>query len=156
MLGLWMDSQQMERIEAASPPAICVLAWQQEDTRKWKENHGPIDPRTNMPIPNAVTSLSQVVGVALSHLPSPSAGLVHPNDKAKVVGVFKLLVANGKTYDPGDVRRWAVSKGGSDSVAAKIEDYATRILQGRRVSAKEWRPKGTFELWLAESDKTKP
>ena len=138
ILAIWVDDDDIERIEELAPAAICAIPWSRDDLEAWKAAWAPIDLRTGRPAGEPISISNRVVEAALKDLTNHvnlSTGLTHPDDKRAAVWTFRLLRQAGERYDPSRIRAWAVRHGWSMKYARELGELSEKILDGRRVQA---------------------
>jgi hypothetical protein len=155
ILAVWVDDDQLEKIERKRPSAICVIPWLRSDIERWRDAYAPTDMRSGEAAVGKSAITNPVVERALESLTSRvnvSTGLGHPSDKAGAVGVFRILKAGGERYDPAEVSAWAANNGWSLTGARELGEVAAGVLAGRRyrVGRHGWRD-DILEQWRAES-----
>lgn len=90
-----------------------------------------------------MTSVTIQAMKRLTNRVNHDAGLTHPNDKATVVGLFRLLVAGGEPFEPSELRDWATQNGWSTNSTTKLYEWTTGILHGRVIRTNGsggWKP----------------
>lgn len=139
ILAVWVDDEDIERIEEVSPAAVGAIPWSDSDLESWKAAWAPLDLRTDEPACEALGVANPVVEEALKDLTNHvnlSTGLAHPDDKRAAVWTFMLLRKAGESYDPGQIRAWATRHGWSMRHARELGEVSEKILLGRAVQAK--------------------
>jgi hypothetical protein len=138
ILAVWVDDDDMEKVEELAPSAICAIPWSRADLEVWKAAWAPLDLRTGQPAGEPLSISNRVVEAALEDLTNHvnlSTGLAHPDDKRAAVWTFRLLRQAGERYDPSRIRAWAVRHGWSMKYARELAELSEKILNGRRVQA---------------------
>lgn len=154
VLGVWVDDEQLEKLERARPSAVCVIPWLRDDIRRWRAAYTPTEMRSGASAPKSAIA-NPVVARALGDLTvrvNLSTGLGHPSDKAAAVGTFRILLAGGERVDPDEVAAWAANNGWGLGAARELAEIAAGVLAGRRyrVERHGWRD-DILDLWRAEA-----
>lgn len=154
VLAVWVDDEQLEKIERERPSAICVIPWLGAQIVRWRDAYGPTDMRSGASAPAKSAITNPVVERALDSLTGRvnlSSGLGHPSDKAAAVGLFRILNAGGERYDPAEVSAWAANNGWGLDGARELGEVAAGVLAGRRYQVERhgWR-EDILDFWRAE------
>lgn len=150
VLAVWVDDDQLERLELDRPSALCVIPWLPANISRWRDAYGPTNMRSGEPA-TAKQLASPVVERALESLTmrvNLSTGLGHPSDKAAAVGVFRILKSGGERYDVDEVAAWAATNGWGLGGARELSEIAQGVLEGRRYQVERhgWR-EDILEQW---------
>jgi hypothetical protein len=158
-LAVWADDEQLAKIEAAKPSALCVIPWG-NDIGKWLANYLPTEMRSgrqadSKPEPSAtvVEALKSLTAVA-----NTGTGVNHPSDRDSAISLFAILQENGERFDPDEVRVWAVNHGWSPQGAEQLEGVARQTLEGRRLRAsgrQMWKD-NVIEIWRQDAASADP
>lgn len=94
--------------------------------------------------------------VALQYLSSrveTDRGLGHPSDKDASVGMLKILRGGGHGFNPQEIRAWCLQNGWGQRSASELEDFAQRVLDGRRIQTRNsgWKD-DILTSWRNEAD----
>jgi hypothetical protein len=114
LLGAHISVKSMNKLDdSGDAQAIVYLPWSNEEGREWQATWKPetIGSRTQK-LP--ASSISTQVEEALSQLTQSinlGTGLGHPLDKKHAERVIGKLRADGHSFDPVEVRRWAQRNG---------------------------------------------
>jgi hypothetical protein len=158
ILAVWVDDKQLDKLDELHVPRLLAIPWNRTDIDGWKTNWNPTDPRTGAKGGSDETVTNPVVVAALESLTSGvnlSTGLGHPSDKASAVQMFKLLKEARESFDPEQVRAWAVRNGWEADDARDLGEMAEKIRDGRTVRAGREGPMWRDDIvaqWRAEAD----
>jgi hypothetical protein len=159
VLGVWVDDNQLDKLENLGAPALCAIPWNRADIDAWKRAWNPTDLRTgDKPHATEATIANPVVLAALESLTTRvnlSTGLGHPSDKAAAVQLFLALRNGGERFDPGQVHAWAASHGWRAAHARQLGELAQKITDGKTVKAGQqqaWRP-DILTIWRADAQR---
>jgi len=156
ILAVWVDDQQLDKIDGLRSPGICAIPWSSTGIDGWKANWNPVDVRTGEPDGSDETLTNPVVEKAMEALTvsvNLSTGLGHPSDKESAIGMLKLLKNAGESYNPDQLRAWAVRHGWQPRHARSLAELAEKVQAGKRVqggSRKMWRS-DIVEIWRKEA-----
>lgn len=156
ILAVWVDDEQLDKLDGLGSPEICAIPWTQGDIDGWKSDRGPIDVRTGQTAGLEETIENPVVARAMEYLTNSvnlSTGLGHPSDKESAIGMFRILKAEGEPFDPEQIRAWAVRNGWKPRDARDLAKLAEKFKAGKQVRGgkrKMWRD-DVIEIWR-ESD----
>lgn len=159
ILAVWVDDEQLDKLDALRSPGICAIPWAKTDIDGWKANWNPADIRTGESGGSDETILNPVVIKAMETLTvvvNLGTGLSHPSDKESAVQMLKLLKKEGEDYDPDQIRAWAVRNGWQPRHARDLAELAEKIAAGRQVRGgkrQAWR-EGIVDLWRSEAGET--
>jgi hypothetical protein len=108
--------------------AIMYLPWNDTEGQEWQATWHPetVGPKTHNTSPS---SLPKAVEEALHQLTKAinlGTGLGHPSDKKHAERTIDRLRADGHSFDPAEVRRWAQRNGWSSDAAADLEAVARK------------------------------
>jgi hypothetical protein len=69
VLGVWVDDEQLEKLERARPKAVCVIPWLRlrDDIRRWRAAYTPTEMRSGASAPKSAIA-NPVVARALGDL----------------------------------------------------------------------------------------
>jgi hypothetical protein len=154
VLGVWIDDDQLEKIERERPSVICVIPWLRSDIDRWRDAYAPTEMRSGVAAPTKSAITNPVVERALESLTrrvNLSTGLGHPSDKAAAVGLFRVLKAGGEEYDAAEVAAWAANNGWGLAGARELGEIAAGVRAGHRYQVERhgWRD-DILEQWRAE------
>lgn len=156
ILAVWVDDEQLDKIDGLRPPGICAIPWTKTDIDGWKANWNPVDVRTGKRGGSDETIDNPVVVKAMEALTivvNLSTGLGHPSDKESAIQMLKLLNSAGEEYDTDQLRAWAVRHGWRPRDARSLAELAERVQAGKRVQGgkrKMWRP-DIIDVWRQEA-----
>ena len=108
--------------------AIMYLPWTDDEGKEWQATWNPqiVGAETqkissgNLPdaVEKALGQLTQTINLG--------TGLGHPSDKKHAERTIDKLRADGHSFDPAEIRRWAQRHGWSSSAAADLEGVARK------------------------------
>jgi hypothetical protein len=127
VLAVWVDDEQLEKLERERPSAICAIPWHRSDLDRWRDAYSPTEMRSGTPAAGKSTITNPVVECALKSLTSRvnlSTGLTHPSDRAAAVGLFRILKGGGERYNPVEVSAWAANTAGNSQ--ARVNSQTSR------------------------------
>lgn len=156
VLAVWVDSEDMDKIEKMNPLAICAIPWSREDLAGWKADRNPTDLRTGEAGGSEQTISNPVVEAAMESLTirvNLSSGLGHPSDKAAAVQMFRALKKAGESYDPEEIRAYAVRHGWRADHARQLVEKARAILDGKPIQGGKgaaWRS-DAVKIWREDA-----
>jgi hypothetical protein len=131
LVGAHISVKDMSKLDDSwDAQAIVYLPWNDAEGQEWQATWKPetIGPSIQK-LP--ASSLSALVEEALSQLTQSinlGTGLGHPSDKKHAERVIDKLGADGHSFDPAEVRRWAQRNGWSSKAAADLESIARKRL----------------------------
>lgn len=130
--------------------ALCVVQGARYDTTAWARAHQPEDLTTGRPYPGDLV-LDPVVEQALGSLVRSRdwQGLTSASDISLVVRSLRLLHESGHPIPPGELETWALSRGWRPVMAARLAEYAGRVLEGGMIPLRSLAapPKGALARW---------
>jgi len=129
LVGAHISIKDMARLDDAwSAQAILFLPWNDIEAKEWRATWQPqtigqkaqdVPPSSlSKPVEEALARLTQIINLG--------TGLGHPSDKKHAERTFDPLRADGHSFDPTEVRRWAQRNHWSSSAAADLEAVAQR------------------------------
>ena len=150
ILACFPNEELMQKVDAITDvPALIVLPWVLDDIKPWLLAHGAKDLlKTAMASPVKISNpvVEQALLSSLS-LINVSTGIVHPSDKATVIGIFKTLQQADEQYDPQEVGAWFIQKGMDGKHASEIAAVAANPTGFRSSSGgKKW-GKADLKRW---------
>lgn len=157
VLGVWVDSKDMDKVEKLNPSAICAIPWSREDLAGWKADRNPTDLRTGQAGGSDQTISNPVVEAAMQSLTirvNLSSGLGHPSDKAATVQMFRALKKAGD-YNPEEIRAYAVRHGWRPDHARQLAEKGRAILDGKAIQGGKvaaWSP-DAVKIWREDAAK---
>ena len=129
ILGAHISGADMAKIDDAwDAKAILYMPWTEAEGQAWQATWLPqtVGPSTSTP---PVATLSAPVVEALERLTrniNLGSGLGHPSDKALAVRAIADLHAEGRSFDPTEIKRWALRHHWSSHAAADLEAIAKK------------------------------
>jgi len=131
LIGAHISIKDMAKLDDAwGAQAILFLPWNDPEAQEWKATWHPVTvgataeetPTSSLSIPveEALTRLTGMINLG--------TGLGHPSDKKHAERTFEKLRAEGHSFDPANVRRWAQRNHWSSSAAADLEKVARKAL----------------------------
>lgn len=144
VIGLWLDDEQMRKVDAMGLPAICAVTWNSEtDLKVWEAAWNPEDLRNPGGSAPAV-EVPPVVSAALDDLlvrVNLATGISHPTDRAAAVQMMGILHRAGERLDPQAIDAYLRRGGMSPRGSAAVSEVAARTLEGKRLrtGAPVWR-----------------
>jgi hypothetical protein len=128
-VGAHISVKDMNKLDDSwDAQAIVYLPWNDMEGQEWRatwnpETFGPIvkNPPVSSfsaPVENALSQLTQSINLG--------TGLGHPSDKRHAERVIDKLRADGYSFEPAEVRRWARRNGWSSNAAADLESIARK------------------------------
>lgn len=156
LLAFYPDSQFLDVLDGINGVSeMVVVPWTMPDIESWKNARNArvlgttgvrqtAEPAIRNPtVRNAMRSLSRSV--------NKSTGLAHPADRSRAVDTLFILLENGETFVPSEIKVFLVAEGEWDPTkASEVEELAKSILAGkkpRRVSS--WKS-NIIEMWRSE------
>lgn len=141
ILALWLDEKNLRVFDdARSIEALCVVPWVADEITSWIKATGAIDLLNPTQPPPPATIGDPVVLEAMRWLTGGvnlATGLAHPLDRARVVGVFRVLKEGRHAWAPDEVYVWAVANGWKTEHAGDLRDVSDRIAAGRNVHVRD-------------------
>jgi hypothetical protein len=129
LVGVYIDDKNMNKLDDSwGAQAIMYLPWNEEEGREWRTTWKPKEIGYGAEAP-LTSSLSDAVAEALKLLTrniNLGTGLGHPSDEALAKRVFAKLRSEGHSFDPAEVRRWALRNNWNSSAAADLEKIARK------------------------------
>lgn len=144
VIALWLDDEQMRKVDAMGLPAICAVTWNSEtDLKVWEAAWAPEDLRDPGDGGSAV-EVPPVVGAALDDLlvrVNLTTGISHPTDRAAAVQMLAILHRSGERIDPQAIDAYLRRGGMSPTGSAAVGEIAARTLEGKRLrtGSQVWR-----------------
>ena len=129
LVGAHVSIADMNKLDDSyGAQAIMYLPWTDDDGKEWQATWNPqIVGAETQNIPSG--NLPDAVEKALSRLTQTinlGTGLGHPSDKKHAERTIDKLRADGHSFDPAEIRRWAQRHGWSSSAAADLEGVARK------------------------------
>lgn len=124
LVGAHVSIADMNKLDDSyGAQAIMYLPWTDGEGKEWQATWNPqvVGAETQNIAPS---NLPDAVEKALSRLTQTinlGTGLGHPSDKKHAERTIDKLRAEGLSFDPAEVRRWAQRNGWSSSAAADLE-----------------------------------
>jgi len=131
LLVPWADESIVGEAEQMGPVAICVLSWSIDDLSGWTRAHRPVDPRSAESVDATTPKLDPVIEVGLAIIGPKS--LANRSDLKRVTQNLKAFNMTGGTFNPEEIRIWALADGWAAKEAKTLADVAQKILEGRPV-----------------------
>jgi hypothetical protein len=129
LVGAHISVEDMSKLDDSfGAKALMYIPWTGGDEQEWRKTWRP---ETLGPSPEAASqeNLPLLVEEALRELTERvnlGTGLVHPSDKEDAQRVMTQLKADGHSFDPAEVRRWARRNGWSSHAAKDLEKIAQK------------------------------
>lgn len=129
LVGAHISVKDMNKLDDSwGAQAIMYLPWNDTEGQEWQATWHPetVGPKTHNTSPS---SLPKAVEEALHQLTKAinlGTGLGHPSDKKHAERTIDRLRADGHSFDPAEVRRWAQRNGWSSDAAADLEAVARK------------------------------
>lgn len=83
----------------------------------------------------------------------PPQGMADASSRAAVIHAFMHLIHHGRTFDPAELRAWAIANGWPSDDADIMRDYAQGVLAGLRYhSAPPPFGPPAFDRWQASAE----
>ena len=129
LVGAHISLKDMNKLDdSPMAQAVMFLPWSDQEDNEWHATWNPkvIGSTTQTPLRH---NLSAEVEEALSQLTRQinlSTGLNHPSDAEHARRIIAKLRAEGHSFDPADVRRWAQRHGWDSGAAADLERIARK------------------------------
>jgi hypothetical protein len=108
--------------------AIMYMPWNDMEGQEWQATWNPetFGPKTQNPPPGSLPApVEEALGQLTKYI-NLGTGLGHPSDKKHAERTIDKLRADGHSFDPAEVRRWAQRNGWSSSAAADLEAVARK------------------------------
>jgi hypothetical protein len=129
LVGAHVSIAVMNKLDDSySAQAIMYLPWTDDEGAEWQATWNPqiVGAETqnissgNLPdaVEKALSQLTQTINLG--------TGLGHPSDKKHAERTIDKLRADGHSFDPAEIRRWAQRHGWSSSAAADLEGVARK------------------------------
>lgn len=129
LVGAHISIEDMSKLDDSwDAQAIIYLPWNDMEGREWQATWNPEtigssaqkSPASSLPTPveEALGRLTQAINLG--------TGLSHPSDKKHAERVIANLRADGHSFEPVEVRRWAQRNGWSSKAAADLEAIARK------------------------------
>jgi hypothetical protein len=129
LIGAHISIKDMNKLDdSLLAQAIMFLPWNDTEDQEWRATWQPeIIGSSSCSAPSS--ALSTAVEDALRRLTQHinlGTGLGHPSDAKFAKTTLAKLKAEGHTFDPAEVRRWAQRNGWGSSAAADLEKIARK------------------------------
>ena len=131
VLALWLDDEQLSRVESSLPGALAVAPWLLDDIAIWRLARKPTEVSSadfpdDLPLdPVVLAAMNE-----LSMMSNPSDGLVSYG-KDHAIDSFRLLRDAGYTWDPSACAAIMARGGWRLSSAVDLKVLATEMLAGK-------------------------
>jgi hypothetical protein len=129
LVGAHISVKDMNKLDdSLGAQAIVYLPWNDPEGREWQATWNPetIGPSaTKVSAAGLSTPVEEALG-QLTRSINLGTGLGHPSDKKHAERVIDKLRADGHSFDPAEVRRWAQRNGWSSNAAADLESIARK------------------------------
>jgi hypothetical protein len=129
LVGVHVSIKDMNKLDdSLGAQAVMYLPWSDIEGQDWQATWNPqtLGAKTQNTSPS---SLSKTVEEALYQLTrgiNLGTGLSHPSDKKHAQRTVDKLRADGHSFDPVEVRRWAQRNGWNSSAAGDLEPIARK------------------------------
>lgn len=159
ILAPWASEEVLRFIDdelSGQATGVCVIGWRQGAHDRWIAARGAVDLRTGERIGSGVLVSDPVVRLAIdeaSETINHNNALVQAEDKAYVVLTLEELVRGGHAFDVDELVAYAMATGWRGEEVRRLEEYATRVLAGRRfrLQSSYGPPPGSCARWEAEA-----
>lgn len=151
VVALWLDDEQMQKVDGMRLPAVCAVTWNREtDLKVWTAAWVPEDLR-DLGGDDQYVEVSPVVRAALDDLLARvnlATGVSHPSDRAAAVQLLSILQRAGERLDPDAIDAYLRRGGMSPKGSAAVGDLAAKTARGKRLKAgsRAWRD-NVLERW---------
>jgi len=135
ILAVYVDEEMLDKVDAIHCSHVIVVPWLLEHTENWVKTWNPkqlgrVEEAEEMLVKSTVVEeglkwLTRVVNL--------STGLVHPQDKGSAVDLFKVLLKLKQSFDPDEIKLWAVRSNWTPKGASQLQDISEKILDGKRL-----------------------
>ena len=129
LVGAHISVKEMNKLDdSPMAKAVMYLPWTGEDEKEWRATWNPevIGSDTQNSLQNNLPAEVQKALGQLTTQINLGTGLGHPSDKRHAQRVIAALRADGHSFDPAEVRRWAQRNGWSSDAAADLERIAAK------------------------------
>ncbi|HKU54867.1 MAG TPA: hypothetical protein VJP60_05850 [Rhizomicrobium sp.] len=129
VVGAHISDKAMAKIDDSwDAQAILYMPWVPAEGQAWQAIWKPetIGPSTSAPPPDRLSPKVVAALERLSRHINLGTGLSHPSDKAHAVRVIANLRAEGHSFDPAEIKRWALRHAWSSGAAAELEAVARK------------------------------
>jgi hypothetical protein len=129
LVGAHISVKDMNKLDDSwDTQAIMYLPWNDAEGQEWQATWKPetIGPSTQKPPASRLSKLAEEALGQLTRSINLGTGLGHPSDKKHAERVIDKLRAEGHSFDPAEVRRWAQRNGWSSKAAADLETIARK------------------------------
>ena len=138
ILAVWTRDKSLDKLDTTGAAAICAAPSNPDNIADWKANWNPVDVHTGHPAGDEIAVSNPVVAKGLEYLTSGvnvSSGLADPSDRSSAIHLFRLLLAGGESYEPAEIRVWAVRHGWDPRDARELADLAEKVRERRPLKA---------------------
>jgi hypothetical protein len=129
LIGAHISIKDMAKLDDAwGAQAIVYLPWNDSEAQEWKATWQPktigqkaqdtSTPGLSKPVEEALARLTRMINLSM--------GLGHPSDKKHAERTFDQLRAEGHSFDPAEIRRWAQRHTWSSGAAEDLEAVARK------------------------------
>jgi hypothetical protein len=129
LVGTHLSPKDMNKLDDSwDAQAILYLPWTDTDDREWRTTWQPKSIGINTQN-NPSATFTSAVEDALQRLTQTinlGTGLAHPSDKKHAERMFEKLRADGHSFDPDEIRRWAQRNSWSSDAAADLAAVARK------------------------------
>lgn len=155
VLALWLDDQQMRKLDGMRLPAVCAVTWNSETdlqvwVRAWSPEHlrDPSSGDEDVVVPSVVRAALDDLLARVNR----ATGVTHPSDRAAAIQMLAILNRAGEGLDPVAIDAYLRRGGMSASGSAAVGEMAARTLAGTRLraGASAWR-QDVLERWRSNA-----
>jgi hypothetical protein len=116
----------------------------EDEITAWRRARQAIDLTGRAPTLEHPSLNDDVVAEALRSLTirvNVSTGIGHPSDRAAAIHAFRILKHGGHTWEPANIKAWAMANGWSARHADSLAEIAEGVKAGKayRAGANSWR-----------------